>query len=167
MRQLRENRLADANQITRVAFGTFTGLADPASFMGDAGYVRTRWKVDPSSAFAAEIDNEIVRSNFATNWGSVGFFGPLTIRPDLWDKGFGKRLMEPIMECFDRWRTRHVGLLRLAAPSPQAPWFVSEVRVLPPLPHRTLVQASRGERARLNVDEVLGQWRRGFARCLP
>jgi hypothetical protein len=22
-----------------------------------------------------------------TNWGSVGLFGPLTIRPDYWDKG--------------------------------------------------------------------------------
>ena len=74
VRQLRENELAIADQITRVAFGTFTGLADPASFMGDAGYVRTRWKADPSSAFAAEIDSEIVGSNFATNWGSVGFF---------------------------------------------------------------------------------------------
>ena len=114
VRQLRENELATADQITRVAFGTFTGLADPASFMGDAGYVRTRWKADPSSAFAAEIKNEMVGSNFATNWGSVGFFGPLTIRPDLWDKGLGKRLMEPIMECFDRWRTRHVGLFTFA-----------------------------------------------------
>jgi GNAT superfamily N-acetyltransferase len=114
VRQLRENELATADQITRVAFGTFAGLADPASFMGDAGYVRTRWKADPSSAFAAEIDNEIVGSNFATNWGSLGFFGPLTIRPDLWDKGLGKRLMEPIMECFDRWRTRHVGLFTFA-----------------------------------------------------
>ena len=114
VRQLRENELATADHITRVAFGTFVGLADPASFMGDAGYVRTRWKADPTSAFAAEINNEIVGSNFATNWGSVGFFGPLTIRPDLWDKGVGRRLIEPIMDCFDRWRTGHVGLFTFA-----------------------------------------------------
>jgi predicted N-acetyltransferase YhbS len=110
VRQLRENELAAADHITRVAFGTFMGLTDPASFMGDAGYVRTRWKADPTSAFAAEIDGEVVGSNFAANWGSVGFFGPLTIRPDLWDQGVGGRLMEPIMDCFGRWRSRHVGL---------------------------------------------------------
>jgi GNAT superfamily N-acetyltransferase len=114
VRQLRENELPTADQIMRIAFGTFMGLADPASFMGDAAYVRTRWKADPTSAFAAEIDNEIVGSNFATNWGSVGFFGPLTIRPDLWDKGVGGRLMEPIIDCFDRWRIRHAGLFTFA-----------------------------------------------------
>src|SRR6476619_730349 len=114
VRQLRESELATADHITRVAFGTFMGLADPASFMGDTAYVRTRWKADPASAFAAATDDEIGVSNFVANWGSVGFFGPLTIRPDLWDQGVGKRLMEPVMDCFDRWRTRHAGLFTFA-----------------------------------------------------
>jgi N-acetylglutamate synthase-like GNAT family acetyltransferase len=52
----------------------------------------------------------LVGSNFATNWGSVGFFGPLTVRPDLWDRGVASRLMEPIMACFERWGTKHAGL---------------------------------------------------------
>ena len=56
------------------------------------------------------LDAEVAGSNFATNWGTVGFFGPLTIHPDLWDKGLGKRLMESIMDCFDKWKTRHAGL---------------------------------------------------------
>jgi hypothetical protein len=34
-----------------------------------------------------------VGSNFATCWGSVGFFGPLTTRPDLWESGIGQRLV--------------------------------------------------------------------------
>jgi predicted N-acetyltransferase YhbS len=114
VRLLHENELATADQIMRLAFGTFMGLADPASFMGDADFVRTRWRADPAAAFAAEIDNEVVGSNFATNWGSVGFFGPLTIRPDLWDKGLGRRLMEPVVDCFDRWQSRHVGLFTFA-----------------------------------------------------
>ena len=54
--------------------------------MGDAAYVRNRWLADPEAAFAAEAAGEIIGSNFATNWGSVGFFGPLTIRPDFWDR---------------------------------------------------------------------------------
>jgi GNAT superfamily N-acetyltransferase len=98
----------------RVAFGTFLGLPEPAAFMGDASFVLPRWEADPSAAFAAEIDGELVGSNFATRWGSFGFFGPLTIRPDLWDRGVGKRLMEPILECFERWRTKHAGLFTFA-----------------------------------------------------
>lgn len=98
----------------RVAFGTFLGLPEPTSFMGDADYVRTRWRADPEAAFGAEVGGEFVGSNFATNWGSVGFFGPLTIRPDLWDRGVGKHLMEPILECFARWGTAHAGLFTFA-----------------------------------------------------
>jgi GNAT superfamily N-acetyltransferase len=110
IRPLQENDLAAADHVMRLAFGTFIGLPDPLAFMGDADYVRTRWRANPSAAFGAEVGSEIVGSNFASNWGSVGFFGPLTIRPDLWDRGVGKRLMEPIMECFDKWGTRHAGL---------------------------------------------------------
>ena len=114
VRPLRESDLADADHIMRLAFGTFLGVPDPASFMGDAGYVRTRWKARPDGAFGAEINNELVGSNFATNWGSVGFFGPLTIRPDLWDQGVGKCLMEPVLACFDQWQTKHAGLFTFA-----------------------------------------------------
>ena len=71
VRPLQESDLTTADHIMRVAFGTFIGLPEPAAFMGDAGYVRTRWLADPEAAFAAEIDGEIVGSNFATNWGSV------------------------------------------------------------------------------------------------
>ena len=110
VRPLEEQDLSAADQIMRVAFGTFIGLPEPASFLGDASYVIPRWKAAPESAFAATVDGEVVGSNFATNWGSVGFFGPLTIRPDLWDRGIGRRLMEPIMSCFERWGTKHAGL---------------------------------------------------------
>jgi GNAT superfamily N-acetyltransferase len=94
----------------RLAFGTFLGLPDPMMFMGDAAYVRTRWAAAPDAAFGAEVDGELVGSNFASNWGSVGFFGPLTVQPDLWNKGIGSRLMDPIEECFAHWGIRHAGL---------------------------------------------------------
>jgi GNAT superfamily N-acetyltransferase len=114
VRPLQESDLSAADHIMRLAFGTFLGLPDPAFFMGDASYVRTRWNANPDAAFAAKIDNELVGSNFCTNWGSVGFFGPLTIRPDFWDRGAGKRLMEPVMECFQKWQTKHAGLFTFA-----------------------------------------------------
>ena len=110
VRPLREAELSTADTIMRLAFGTFIGLPDPMAFMGDASYIRNRWFANPAAAFAAEVDGEVIGSNFATNWGSVGFFGPLTIRPDFWDRGVGKRLMEPVMALFDQWQTKHAGL---------------------------------------------------------
>jgi GNAT superfamily N-acetyltransferase len=114
VRPLYETDLAAADHIMRLAFGTFLGLPHPATFLGDAGYVRTRWRADPSAAFGAEVGGTLLGSNFAANWGSVGFFGPLTIHPELWDRGAGKALMEPVVECFDRWGTRHAGLFTFA-----------------------------------------------------
>lgn len=107
VRPLRELDLDRADEILRVAFGTFLGIPD---LFGTADYVRTRFAGDPHAAFAATVDGELVGSNFAANWGSVGFFGPLTVRPDLWDQGVGKRLMEPIMGCFESWGNSHLGL---------------------------------------------------------
>lgn len=110
VRALKESELEEADRIFRLAFGTFLGLPDPLMFMGDAGYVRTRWKADPASAFAAEVDGELAGSNFATRWGSVGFFGPVSVRPDLWDKGVGVSLVEPVMDRFAEWEIEHAGL---------------------------------------------------------
>jgi GNAT superfamily N-acetyltransferase len=114
VRQLQEQDLSEADRVMRLAFGTFIGLPDPLTFMGDAQYIRTRWRANPSAAFAAECNGEIVGSNFATNWGSVGFFGPLTVRPDFWDQGVGSLLVEPVDECFSQWGTAHAGLFTFA-----------------------------------------------------
>ncbi|MBI3048705.1 MAG: GNAT family N-acetyltransferase [Acidobacteria bacterium] len=110
VRPLREADLDAADRVLRLAFGTFLGAPDPARFMADIAYVRPRWRADPSAAFAADIGGDVVGSNFAANWGSVGFFGPLTVRPDLWDRGVASRLMEPIMDRFSAWGIRQAGL---------------------------------------------------------
>ncbi|MDP8921263.1 MAG: GNAT family N-acetyltransferase [Chloroflexota bacterium] len=114
IRPLERGDLDEADRIMRLAFGTFVGLPDPATFMGDAGYVRTRWLADPAAAFASDVDGELAGSNFVATWGSVGFFGPLTVRPDLWDRGVGKRLLEPALDLLETRRTRHTGLFTFA-----------------------------------------------------
>jgi GNAT superfamily N-acetyltransferase len=110
VRPLQETEVSTADAIMRLAFGTFIGLPEPMSFMGDAAYIRNRWLANPRAAFAAAADGQVIGSNFATNWGSAGFFGPLTVRPDFWDCGVAKRLMEPIVDLFDKWGTTHAGL---------------------------------------------------------
>jgi GNAT superfamily N-acetyltransferase len=114
IRPLRESDLPEADRIYRLAFGTFIGLPDPMRFAGDADYVKTRWLADPASALGAESASELIGSNFLTNWGSVGFFGPLTIRPDFWDKGVASRLLEPTMDIFAEWGTKLTGLYTFA-----------------------------------------------------
>jgi predicted N-acetyltransferase YhbS len=110
IRPLRAADLAAADRVRRLAFGTFLGLADPLSFRGDASPVRTRYLADPSASFAAEVDGDLVGTNFAVNWGSVGFFGPLSVHPDFWGRGIAQRLVETALEAFARWETEHVGL---------------------------------------------------------
>lgn len=53
VRPLRESDLPVADHIMRLALGTFLGLPEPTSFMGDAAYVRARWHADPDAAFGA------------------------------------------------------------------------------------------------------------------
>jgi len=99
-----------ADLIMRTAFGTFLGAPDPPSTFGDMEMVRTRYAADGGRAFVATLDGEVVGSNFATRWGSYGFFGPLTVRPDLWDRGVASRLLEPTVELFARWGVRQSAL---------------------------------------------------------
>lgn len=112
VRPLREADLEEADRIFRLAFGTYLGLPDPAQFTGDADYVGSRFAADPSAALGAEIDGEVVGSNFITRWGSFSFFGPLSVRPDLWDRGIAKRLMEATMPLLEG--AGHAGLFTWA-----------------------------------------------------
>ena len=103
IRPLAQSDLESADRVMRMAFGTVFGLPDPMQVFGDADYVYSRFAAAPESAFAAELDGEVVGSNFATRWGSFGFFGPLSVRPDLWDRGIAQQLMEPVMDLFRTW----------------------------------------------------------------
>jgi len=110
IRSLQENDLAEARRVFRVAFGTFMGVADPETFSADQEYIFTRWHADPGAALAAEVDGKLAGSNFATNWGSFGFFGPLTVRPELWDRHIAQALLAPTIDLFDQWGVREAGL---------------------------------------------------------
>jgi GNAT superfamily N-acetyltransferase len=114
VQRLREDQLTEADRIFRLAFGTFLRLADPISFSGDADYVHTRWHANPQAALAAELDGELVGSNFATRWGSFAYFGPLSVRPDLWDRGVAQRLVAATIALFESWQLRHSGLFTFA-----------------------------------------------------
>ncbi len=114
IRPLEERDLDEADRILRLAFDTFLGLKQPHSNFGDRDLVRTRWRADPKGSFAAELDGRLIGSNFTTCWGSVAFFGPLSVHPELWNRGVAHRLLESAMTQFAQWRSRHIGLFTFA-----------------------------------------------------
>lgn len=118
IRPLREHDLLEADRIFRLAFGTFLGLADPMSFAAGADLIRTRWRAGSYITTLGAYDGDkLVGSNQVTRWGSFGFFGPLTVRPDYWGKGVAQRLLDPTMDLFADWGVPEAGLFTF----PQSP----------------------------------------------
>lgn len=93
VRPLQEADIPAADRIFREAFSKFLGIPDPLDFTRDAAMLATRWRADPAAPLGAFLDDALVGSCFVTRWGSFGFIGPVTVRPDLWDKGAAKQLV--------------------------------------------------------------------------
>lgn len=106
--------LSEATRIFRVAFGTFLGAPDPENFWTDRDYIAGRRRAPHVASFAAHRDGQFVGSNFATRWGSVGFFGPITVRPELQNAGIAQALLTATVEQFDAWGCTHSGLFTFA-----------------------------------------------------
>jgi GNAT superfamily N-acetyltransferase len=111
---LGERDLPEAERIFRVAFGTYLGVPEPETFWSDRDYVYGRWRAPHVAALGATLDGRLVGSNFATRWGSVGFFGPITVCANLQERGIAKALLVATMDQFDAWGTRHTGLFTFA-----------------------------------------------------
>jgi GNAT superfamily N-acetyltransferase len=105
--------LPEADRIFRIAFATYLGV-DPQTFMSGRAMVGCRFGTDPSGAIVAVDGEEVTGSNFLANWGSFGFFGPLTVNPTRWKQGIAKRLMEETVARFDTWGTKHAALFTFA-----------------------------------------------------
>jgi hypothetical protein len=83
-----------------------------------------RWSAKHVTMLAARSNGRLIGSNLLTRWGSFGFFGPLTVLPEYWDRGVAKALMQATVGRFDRdgltrtalftfaHSTKHVGLYR-------------------------------------------------------
>ncbi len=164
VRPLVESDLDAADTVLRSAFNTFVGVPD---LFGDADYVRTRFRAARDAALVAEVDGELVGSNFLTRWGSFGFFGPLSVRPDLWDQGLARRLLVPTVEILDQWgvsdagvftfahSAKHVQLYRSYGFWPQSLTFITAA----PVPARTTRQLYRlfSAASPNEKDSLLGQ----------
>lgn len=111
---LRESELPEAGRIVRLAFGTFLGIPNPLSFMGDRDLWTGRFHSPNVKVLAARLENRLIGLNMATRWGAFAFFGPLVILPEFWDKGVAQLLLAPTVKLFDRWGVRYSGLFTFA-----------------------------------------------------
>jgi predicted N-acetyltransferase YhbS len=152
IRLLQANEIASADHVFRLAYGTFVGLPEPTEFAGDAAYIQHRWQTDPNAAFVAEADGKLIGSNLVVNWGSFGYFGPLSVHPDFWQQKVGQKLIEPAIACFSEWQTRLAGLHTFAtSPKHHALYqkFGFNLRFLTPImaktvqPHKQIPEAVR------------------------
>jgi GNAT superfamily N-acetyltransferase len=107
---LRRSELEEAEQIVRLAFGTFLGVPNPLEIVTDRNFIAPRWRAAHVKVIAAREGGRLIGSNVVTRWGSFGFFGPLTVLPEYWNRGVGQGLMEATMTVFERWGLRHTGL---------------------------------------------------------
>jgi GNAT superfamily N-acetyltransferase len=111
---MRESDLHPARRILRLAFGTFIGAPDPENFRADRDYVTTRFRANPDAALVAEAEDTVAGSNFATRWGSFGFFGPLTVHPERWNQGIAQALLAATMDLLATWNVKAAGLFTFA-----------------------------------------------------
>ncbi len=107
---LAESEIPEARRVMRLAFGTHHGVADPESFWSDRDFIHGRFGAEHTASLAARLGDTLAGTNFVTRWGSVGFFGPLTVRPDLWNRNAGQRLVGAAGDVLDGWGVRHAGL---------------------------------------------------------
>ncbi len=112
---LKPGEVKEADRIFRLAFATFLGLPNPTDFMGDRDLMTPRFRSNHVKVIAArEVSpgkaDRLIGTNVATRWGSFGFFGPLTVLPEYWDRGVAQRLLEATVDVFDKWGLRHTGL---------------------------------------------------------
>jgi GNAT superfamily N-acetyltransferase len=112
---MEERDLIRTRAIFQTAFATFLGVPNPETFQSDRECIFTRWLANREAALVAEVPSaeggpELAGSNFLANWGSFGFFGPLTIRPEFWNRGIAQHLLAGTMELFEQWGIRETGL---------------------------------------------------------
>jgi predicted N-acetyltransferase YhbS len=114
IRPLQEADVPAAERIFHEAFSKFLGIPDPRDFAGDRIFLATRWRADPAAQHGGFLDGTLVGSCCITRWGSFGFIGPVSVRPDLWDKGVAKQLVANAVAFLEDAGIRQAALFTFA-----------------------------------------------------
>ena len=107
---------ADSKACARICFEAFSGIAAQHNFPCDfpietaEGLMNMLLSHPRFFGVVAEIDGEIVGSNFLDERSPIAGIGPITIDPKVQNRGVGRRLMEAVL---DRGRERAYAGIRL------------------------------------------------------
>jgi len=112
---LKKSEVEEAEGIFRVAFAKFLGIPDPMMFVGDRRFIVPRFHATNVKVIAAREGGRLIGVNAVTRWGSFGFFGPLAVLPEYWNKGVAQRLLAATMKVFEGWGVRHTGLFTFSS----------------------------------------------------
>jgi GNAT superfamily N-acetyltransferase len=110
VRSLHVSEVPAADKVFRDAFSTFLGVA----VLPGTDLIGTRLRAAHTAGFAAYADGELAGSTLLSRWGSVAYFGPLSVTPRLWGHGIGARLVDAAVTVLDGWGARHQGLFTFA-----------------------------------------------------
>ena len=102
---LRPGRPEDAQACGRICYEAFLAIAGRHGFPGDfpsaevaAGLLADFLAHPGFYAVVAEVDGQIVGSNFVDERSSIAGVGPLTVDPGVQDRGIGRRLMQHVLD---------------------------------------------------------------------
>jgi predicted N-acetyltransferase YhbS len=114
---LRPGRPEDAQACGQICYEAFGAIASHHGFPGDfpspevaAGLLAGFLAHPGFYAVVAELDGQVVGSNFLDERSVIGGVGPLTIDPAIQDRGVGRQLMQDVL---DRAATRGCAGVRL------------------------------------------------------
>jgi len=106
---LRAGRPDDAAVCGRICFEAFTAISQQHNFPPDWPSVEVARTVMTSllaredvDSVVAELDGQVVGSNFMANTGLVGGIGPITVAPSVQNGAIGRRMMEYMLEVARR-----------------------------------------------------------------
>lgn len=111
VRTAQEGDLAPADAVLRAAFDAFTGAT---GHLRDGDPLRSRWRTDPERVVVAELNGQVVGSNAITVRGTTGWFGPLSVAPQLWGRGLAHPLVDEAAERLRRAGADRTGLFTFA-----------------------------------------------------
>ncbi len=121
VRPMRDGDLDGVLAITNAAFGELierTTGQKPEGPRFSPILGRYRLSLDPSGCHVAVSADELVGANFSILRGTLGWFGPLAVRPDAQGQGIAQRLVTECLRSADQRGARLMGLETMAN-SPQ------------------------------------------------
>jgi GNAT superfamily N-acetyltransferase len=117
--RLRSGRPDDAEVCGRICYEAFGAIAAAHGFPSDfptpetaVGLLSTLLSHPGFYSVVAEVRGDVVGSNFLDERSPIVAVGPITVSPDMWDRGIGRTLMEDVVRRATEGRVPGIRLIQ-------------------------------------------------------